>query len=220
MKVIATGAVMTAGGVPGAPEFSEAEIRAAVEEAAFYGAYVAAHAHGAEGIKRAVRAGVRSVEHGSLMDDEAIELMAAAGTYLVADVYCGDYIAERGNAEGWDADVLRKNDETTLAQREGFAKCVKAGVRIAFGTDSGIYPHGLNARQFAYQVRWGQTPAEAIRSATLHRGRAAGPGRTSSARVAPGRYADLVAVAGNPLEDIRLLEDVPFVMKGGQVVKG
>ena len=103
VKVIATGAVMTAGGVPGAPEFSEAEIRAAVEEAALYGADVAAHAHGAEGIKRAVRAGVRSVEHGSLMDDEAIELMAAHGTYLVADVYCGDYIAERGAAEGWDA---------------------------------------------------------------------------------------------------------------------
>ncbi|MFI5101568.1 MAG: amidohydrolase family protein [Actinomycetes bacterium] len=219
VKVIATGAVMTAGGVPGAPEFSEAEIRAAVEEAAFYGAYVAAHAHGAEGIKRAVRAGVRSVEHGSLMDDEAIELMAAAGTYLVADVYCGDYIAERGKTEGWDADVLRKNDETTLAQREGFAKCVKAGVRIAFGTDSGIYPHGLNARQFAYQVRWGQTPAEAIRSATLTAAELLDRA-DELGTVAPGRYADLVAVAGNPLEDIRLLEDVPFVMKGGQVVKG
>ncbi len=218
VKVIATGAVMTAGGVPGAPEFSADEIRAAVEEAALYGADVAAHAHGAEGIKRAVRAGVRSIEHGSLMDDEAIEMMAQAGTYLVADVYCGDYIAERGTADGWDADVLRKNDETTLAQREGFAKCVKAGVRIAFGTDSGIYPHGWNGRQLAYQVRWGQTPLEAIRSATLT---AAELLRWDDelGTVAPGRYADLVAVAGNPLDDVRLLEDIPFVMKGGRVMK-
>ncbi len=218
VKVIATGAVMTAGGDPGAPEFSEAEIRAAVEEAALYGADVAAHAHGAEGIKRAVRAGVRSIEHGSLMDDEAIELMAAAGTYLVADVYCGDYIAERGTAEGWDPDVLRKNDETTLTQREGFARCVKAGVRIAFGTDSGIYPHGWNARQLAYQVRWGQTPLEAIRSATSS---AAELLRMEDevGTLAPGAYADLIAVAGDPLEDVRLLEDVRFVMKGGAVLR-
>jgi len=218
VKVIATGAVMTAGGVPGAPELTEDEIRAAVEEAALYGADVAAHAHGAEGIKRAVRAGVRSVEHGSLMDDEAIEMMAAAGTYLVADVYCGDYIAERGAAEGWDADVLRKNDETTSVQREGFAACVKSGVRIAFGTDSGIYPHGWNARQLAYQVRFGQTPLEAIRSATAT---AAELLRMDDqvGTLAAGSYADLVAVAGDPLQDVRLLEDVRFVMKGGQVLR-
>jgi imidazolonepropionase-like amidohydrolase len=218
VKVIATGAVMTAGGVPGAPEFSEDEIRAAVAEAALYGADVAAHAHGAEGIKRAVRAGVRSIEHGSLMDDEAIDMMAAAGTFLVADVYCGDYIAEQGAAQGWSADVMRKNEETTLVQREGFAKCVKAGVRIAFGTDSGIYPHGLNARQFAYQVRWGQTPLEAIRSATAT---AAELLRLDDVlgRVAPGFHADLVAVAGDPLSNVRLLEDVRFVMKGGQVLR-
>lgn len=217
VKVIATGAVMTAGGVPGAAEFSEDEIRAAVTEAALYGADVAAHAHGAEGIKRAVRAGVRSVEHGSLMDDEAIAMMAAAGTFLVADVYCGDYIAAHGAAQGWSAEVMRKNEQTTLVQREGFAKCVKAGVRIAFGTDSGIYPHGLNARQFAYQVRCGQTPLEAIRSATLT---AAELLRMEDelGRIAPGYHADLVAVAGDPLSDVRLLEDVRFVMKGGQVL--
>ena len=218
VKVIATGAVMTAGGVPSAPEFSEAEIRAAVEEAALYGADVAAHAHGAEGIKRAVRAGVRSIEHGSLIDDEGIELMAAAGTYLVADVYCGDYIAEQGTAARWNPEILRKNDETTLTQREGFAKAVKAGVPIAFGTDSGIYPHGWNARQFAYQVQWGQTPLEAIRSATVaaaalqHRDDELG-------RIAPGYLADLVAVDGDPLIDIRLLESVGFVMKGGRTAK-
>jgi imidazolonepropionase-like amidohydrolase len=216
VKVIATGAVMSAGGVPSAPEFSEAEIRAAVEEAMLYGADVAAHAHGAEGIKRAVRAGVRSIEHGSLIDDEGVDLMAAAGTYLVADVYCGDYIAEQGTADGWDADVLRKNDETTLAQREGFAKAVKAGVPIAFGTDSGIYPHGWNARQFAYQVQWGQTSLEAIRSSTLH---AAQLMRRDDelGQIAPGYYADLIAVDGDPLADIRLLESVGFVMAAGRI---
>ncbi len=218
VKLIATGAVMTAGGVPGAPELSEAQIRAAVEEASLYGADVAAHAHGAEGIKRAVRGGVRSVEHGSLMDDEAIDLMAEEGTFLVADVYCGDYIAQVGSAQGWGADVMRKNDETTLAQREGFAKCVKAGVRIAFGTDSGIYPHGLNARQFAYQVRWGQTPLEAIRSATLH---AAELIRWENriGRVEAGYLADLVAVDGDPLDDVRTLEEVRFVMRGGTILR-
>ena len=214
VKVIATGAVMTEGTNPGAPEFSEAEIRAAVEEAALYGVDVAAHAHGAEGIKRAVRAGVRSIEHGSIMDDEGVELMAERGTYLVADVYCGDYIAETGRAEGWSPEALRKNDETTDTQREAFAKCVKAGVNIAFGTDSGIYPHGLNARQFAYQVRHGQTPLEAIRSATV--GAAALLRKEDTlGRIAPGYAADLIGVVGDPTEDVRLLEDVAFVMKTG-----
>jgi imidazolonepropionase-like amidohydrolase len=218
VKLIATGAVMTTGGVPGAPELTEEQIRAAVEEASLSGADVAAHAHGAEGIKRAVRGGVRSVEHGSLMDDEAIQLMADAGTFLVADVYCGDYIAEVGREQGWRADVLRKNDETTLAQRQGFTKCVQAGVRIAFGTDSGIYPHGLNARQFAYQVRCGQSTLEAIRSATLH---AAELLRWDDrvGRIQAGYLADMIAVPGNPLHDIRLLEHPDFVVKDGALVR-
>ena len=150
IKIIATGAVLTAGTDPGANEFSEAEIRAAVDEAAKRGTFVAAHAHGAQGIKDAVRAGVRSIEHGSLIDEEGIALMVTHGTYLVADVYDGDYINEVGTREHWSEEVLRKNRETTDAQREGFRKAVKAGVKIAFGTDSGVYPHGLNARQFAY----------------------------------------------------------------------
>jgi imidazolonepropionase-like amidohydrolase len=218
VKLIATGAVMTTGGVPGAPELTEEQIRAAVEEASLSGADVAAHAHGAEGIKRAVRGGVRSVEHGSLMDDEAIQLMADAGTFLVADVYCGDYIAEVGRQQGWRADVLRKNDETTLAQRQGFTKCLQAGVRIAFGTDSGIYPHGLNARQFAYQVRCGQSTLEAIRSATLH---AAELLRWDDrvGRIQAGYLADMIAVPGNPLHDIRLLERPDFVVKDGALVR-
>ena len=214
VKLIATGAVMTPGGVPGAPELSEEQIRAAVEEASLVGAEVAAHAHGAEGIKRAVRGGVRSIEHGSLIDDEAVQMMADAGTYLVADIYSGDYIAEVGRQQGWRADVLRKNDETTNAQRQGFTKCVQAGVRIAFGTDSGIYPHGLNARQFAYHVRCGQSTLEAIRSATLN---AAELLRWDDriGRIQAGYLADMVAVPGDPLQDIRLLEHPDFVLKDG-----
>jgi imidazolonepropionase-like amidohydrolase len=219
IKVIATGAVLTEGTMPGAPEFSEAEIRAAVEEAALYGTFVAAHAHGAEGIKRAVRAGVRSIEHGSLIDDEGIELMAAAGTFLVADVYFGDWIEEEGRRAGWSPDVLRKNLETTDAQREGFAKAVKAGVRLAYGTDSGGYPHAWVGKQFAYQVRHGQTPMQAIRSATWDAAELMG-WRDRVGKVAPGCFADLVAVPGDPTEDVALLESVPFVMKGGEVVKG
>jgi imidazolonepropionase-like amidohydrolase len=218
IKVIATGAVMTRGTTPGAPEFSEAEIRAAVEEAAMYGVFVAAHAHGAEGIKRAVRAGVRSIEHGSLMDDESIDLMAERGTYLVADIFNGDWIAEVGRRHHWPEEILRKNDETTDAQREGFTKAVKAGVRIAYGTDSGIYPHGLNARQFPYMVRYGMTPMQAIQSATVVAAQMMGwEDRVGS--IAPGRFADLVAVEGDALEDVGRLTDVAFVMKGGRIAK-
>jgi imidazolonepropionase-like amidohydrolase len=218
IKVIATGAVLTEGTTPGAPEFSEDEIRAAVEEAALIGTHVAAHAHGAEGIKRAVRAGVRSIEHGSLMDDEAIELMRSHGTYLVADVYDGDWIAEEGARGGWSADVMRKNEETTDAQREGFTEAIKIGVKIAFGTDSGVYPHRFVARQFAYMVRLGMTPAQAIRSATLVAAELMGwEDRVGS--ITPGKLADLIAVEGDPLDDVSVLEDVRFVMKGGQVVK-
>ena len=218
IKLIATGAVMSDNGNPGVPELTEDQIRAAVEEAALHGAHVAAHAHGAEGIKRAIRGGVHSIEHGSLMDDEGVAMMAESGTWLVADVYEGDYIAEIGRRDGWKADVLRKNDETTDAQREMFEKCVQAGVRIAFGTDSGIYPHGWNARQLAYQVRHGQTALDAIRSATVHAAELMG-WSARVGRVESGSYADLVAVPGDPTDDVRLLEDIPFVMKGGETVR-
>ena len=218
IKVIATGAVLTEGTVPGAPEFTETEIRAAVEEAALYDVHVAAHAHGAEGIKRAIHAGARSIEHGSLMDDEAVDLLAETGTYLVADIWFGDWIEEQGRLHGWSKNVLRKNEETTEAQREGFAKAVKAGVKLAFGTDSGGYPHGMNAKQFAYQVRYGQTPMDAIRSATSVGAELLG-WQDRVGAIEPGRLADLVAVRGDPLEDVDLLTDVDFVMKGGEVVK-
>ncbi|MCI0632841.1 MAG: amidohydrolase family protein [Actinobacteria bacterium] len=219
IKVIATGAVLTEGSTPSAPEFSEAQIRAAVEESELYGTHVAAHAHGAEGIARAVRAGVRSIEHGSLMDDDAIALMAERGTYLVADIWMGDWTIEQGRKEGWAPSVMRKLEATTDVQRQGFAKAVEAGVRIAFGTDSGTYPHGMNARQFAYMVKFGMTPMQAIRSATVVAAELIGlRGRVGA--IEPGAFADLIAVEGDPLGDVDLLTDVPFVMKGGGVVKG
>ena len=218
VKLIATGAVLTQGTKPGASEYTEEEIRAAVEQAAEFGTYVAAHAHGAEGIKRAVRAGVRSIEHGSLIDDEAIALMKEKGTWLVADIYNGDYIASTGREQGWDEEILRKNDETTDAQRAGFRKAVAAGVRIAYGTDSGVYPHRFAARQLPYMVRHGMTPMQAIRSATLSAAELMGwDDRVGS--VAPGKYADLVAVQGDVLANLETLENVGFVMKGGIVYK-
>ncbi|MGH2529586.1 MAG: amidohydrolase family protein [Actinomycetota bacterium] len=219
IKLIATGAVLTRGTDPGAPEFGEEEIRAAVEEAALYGTFVGAHAHGAEGIKRAVRAGVRSIEHGSLIDDEAIEMMVERGTYLVADIYCGDYIAEEGRRRGWPAETVRKNEETTEVQRDGFEKAVKAGVKIAFGTDSGVYPHGWNARQLPYMVRYGMTSMQALQSATIV---AAELMRWEDriGSVEPGKLADLVAAEGDAVEDVARFTDASFVMKGGEVLKG
>ncbi|MGZ8581145.1 MAG: amidohydrolase family protein [Actinomycetota bacterium] len=218
IKVLATGAVLTSGTNPGMPEFTEDELRAAVEEAEGAGTHVAAHAHGAEGIKRAVRAGVRSIEHGSLMDDEAIELMAEHGTYLVADMYDGDYMLEVGPSLGYTDEVIEKVHLTNDAQREGFTKCVKAGVPIAFGTDSGIAPHGVNARQFPYYVRYGLTPMQAIQSATRWSAELMG-WEDRVGTIAPGLLADAVAVPGDPTDDVSILEHVPFVMKGGEVVR-
>jgi imidazolonepropionase-like amidohydrolase len=218
IKVIATGAVLTTGNTtPGAPEFTESEIRAAVEEAAKYGKYVAAHAHGAEGIKNAVRAGVRSIEHGSLMDDEAIALMKEKGVWLVADIYNGDYTDEVGRREGYPAEILRKNLETTEAQRIGFQKAVKVGVKIAFGTDAGVFLHGDNARQFAYMVRYGMTPMQAIQSATIEAARLMQWDQDLGS-ITVSKYADLVAVQCDPLKDIECLRQVQAVMKGGKLV--
>jgi imidazolonepropionase-like amidohydrolase len=216
VKAIATGAVLTEGTDPGAPELTEDELRAAVEEVSLYGSHVAAHAHGAEGIKRAIRAGVRSIEHGSLMDDESISMMADTGTYLVADVYLGDYIEETGRRDGWSENVMRKNTWTTDAQRDGFSKCVERGVRLAYGTDSGAYPHAMVAKQFAYMVRFGMTPMQAIASATKVASELLGWNEVGA--LEPGRFADLVAVEGDVLADVSLLENVAMVVKGGRVV--
>jgi imidazolonepropionase-like amidohydrolase len=218
IKILATGAVFTRGTKPGVSEYTEEQIHAAVEQAAEYGTFVAAHAHGAEGIKRAVRAGVRSIEHGSLIDDEGIALMKERGTWLVADIYNGDYTDSVGREQKWPADIMRKNAETTETQRVGFRKAVAAGVKIAYGTDSGIYPHGLNARQLPYMVKYGMTPMQAIQSATIMAARLMGwEDRVGS--VAPGKYADIVAVRGDALADLRSFEKIGFVMKGGVVYR-
>jgi imidazolonepropionase-like amidohydrolase len=220
IKMIATGAVLTAGTAPAASEYTEAEIRAAVEEAEAHGSFVIAHAHGAEGIRRAVRAGVRSIEHGSYLDAEGVALMRRHGTWLVADIYNGDYIEEIGRRDGWSEEILRKNQETTDIQREGFRRAVRAGVRIGFGTDSGVYPHGQNARQFAYMVRYGLTPMQAIQSATINAARSLSQEAEIGA-IAPGRRADLIAIAGDPLTDIdRLYSGVAAVMKDGRMAVG
>ena len=218
IKILATGAVLTRGTQPGVSEYTEDQIRAAVEQAAEYGTFVAAHAHGAEGIKRAVRAGVRSIEHGSLIDDEGIALMKAHGTWLVADIYNGDYIDSVGRQQQWPADIMRKNTETTETQRAGFRKAVAAGVRIAYGTDSGVYPHGMNAAQLPYMVKYGLTPMQAIQSATISAAQLMQwDDRVGS--IAPGKYADIIAVDGDALADLRSFMKVGFVMKGGVVYK-
>jgi imidazolonepropionase-like amidohydrolase len=218
IKTIATGAVLAIGTEPGEPELSEAQLRAVVQTAKAKGKFVTAHAHGAVGIKNAIRAGVRSIEHASLIDDEALTMAKASGTWLVMDIYNGDYIDDIGTREKWPEEYLRKNRETTDVQRIGFTKAVKMGVKLAYGTDSGVYPHGQNAKQFAYMVRYGMTPMQAIQSATVRAAELLGKDDELGS-IAPGRFADLVAVDGNPLRDITALENVAHVMKGGNTVR-
>ncbi len=214
IKLLATGAVLTSGTNPGAPEFTEDELRAAVETAAEAGTFVAAHAHGSEGIKRAVIAGVRSVEHGSMLDEEAIELMINRGTYLVADLYDGEYILEVGPERGFSDEVMNKTRMTTEVQRAGFRKAVEAGVRLAFGTDAGVIPHGSNARQFTCYVEQGLSAFGAIQSATHWAAELMGWSDRVGA-LNPGMFADLVVLEGDPTIDITVMERPTAVMKEG-----
>jgi len=218
IKTIATGAVLAIGTEPGEPELSEDQLRAVVGTARAKGVFVTAHAHGAVGIKNAIRAGVRSIEHASLIDDEALAMAKASGTWLVMDIYDGDYIDDIGTKEGWPEEYLRKNRETTDIQRVGFTKAVKMGVKLAYGTDSGVYPHGQNAKQFAYMVRYGMTPMQAIQSATIRAAELLGKEKMLGA-IAAGRFADLVAVKENPLANITALEHIALVMKDGKIVR-
>jgi imidazolonepropionase-like amidohydrolase len=217
IKLVATAGVLSEEESVGAPQYTLEEMKAAVEEAAMWGRRVAAHAHGTEGIKRAVLAGVASVEHGSLLDDEGIRLMKERGTYLVADVYNDDYIVAEFARMGYPEKIIEKERQIGRRQRENFQKAARAGVKIAYGTDAGVYPHGWNAKQFAHMVRWGLTPMQAIQAATVSAADLLG-WSDRVGQVAPGHYADLVAVAGDPTRDVTLLEKVAFVMKGGQVV--
>lgn len=218
LKLMATGAVLAIGTEPGEPELTEAELRAAVEVAASHGSYATAHAHGAQGIKNAIRAGVRSIEHASLIDDEGLRMAKDAGVWLVMDVFNGDHIDEVGTAEGWPEEYLRKNRETTDIQRANFRKALEMGVNLAFGSDSGVYPHGINGRQFAYMVANGMTPAQSIRAATLDAATVIGHAAELGS-IVPGKFADLIAVAGNPLDDVRVLENVAHVIKDGKIIK-
>ena len=216
IKLIATGAVLAMGSEPGALELTPEMMKAACDEAKALGKYCIAHAHGAEGIKQAIEAGARTIEHASLIDEEGLRLAKARGVWLDMDIFNGDWIEEVGTREGWPAEYLRKNRETTDLQREGFAKAVKLGVPITYGTDAGVYPHGLNARQFGYMVRHGMKPMQALATATSEASRALG--RDDLGSVRPGHVADLVAVAGNPLEDIGVLQCIDDVVQGGRLV--
>jgi imidazolonepropionase-like amidohydrolase len=218
IKLIATGAVLAIGGIPGALELSPEEMKAACDEAKAHGSYCIAHAHGAEGIKAAIRAGARTIEHASYLDAEGIALAKANGVWLDMDIYNGDWINDVGVKQHWPAEYLRKNIETTDIQRRGFAAAVKAGARMTFGTDAGVYMYGLGARQFAYMVRYGMTPMQAIQSATSEAAKALRlEGQVGS--LAPGAWGDLIAVKGDPLADIRTLEKVDGVIKEGKVVR-
>jgi imidazolonepropionase-like amidohydrolase len=217
IKLIATGAVLALGSEPGALELSPEEMKAACDEAKLRGSYCIAHAHGAEGIKAAIRAGARTIEHASYLDAEGIALAKAHGVWLDMDIYNGDWINDVGTKQGWPAEYLRKNIETTDVQRRGFAAAVRAGVKMTFGTDAGVYPYGLGARQFAYMVRFGMTPMQAVQSATSEAARALGK-ESEVGSLAPGAFGDLIAVTGDPLSNIRLLEHVDGVIKEGRVI--
>ena len=218
LKVIASGAVLAFGGVPGSPEMTPEEIKAVVEVGHAAGIKITAHAHGAQSIKDAINAGVDSIEHASLADDEAIALAAKKQVALSMDVYNGSYIAEVGPKQGYPEEFIRKNNETTEAQRQVFTKAYEAGVPIIFGTDSGVYPHGDNAKQFVIMVQRGMSPMDAIRAATSVAARYIGWEKDVGS-IAEGRFGDIVAVRGDPLSNISVLQDIDVVVKGGLVFK-
>jgi imidazolonepropionase-like amidohydrolase len=215
IKVLSTGAVLTHGSNPKSIEFTPEELRAAVEEAANFGLRVAAHAHAPEGIKNAIRAGVASIEHATLIDDEGIALAKQHGTYLDMDIYDEECIQ---SSPGTPADFLRHDQELGEAQRRNFTKAVRAGVKMTFGTDAGVCPHGINARQFAFMVKYGMTPMQAIQSATVNAADLIGHSELFGS-ITAGKSADIIAVNGDPLADIHELEHVAFVMKEGRVYK-
>jgi imidazolonepropionase-like amidohydrolase len=213
IKICATAGVLSFEGPVGAQQLSEDEMRAAVEEATRHGLKVAAHAHGTDGIIAAVKAGVASIEHGSMLNDEAIQLMKQRGTYLVPTAYVGKGI----DMNALPAPIRAKAEYVLPLARESLRKAILAGVKIAFGTDAAVFPHGLNAREFAVYVERGMSPADAIRTATVNATDLLGV--KDRGRIAPGMLADIIAVAGNPLDNVRVLEDVRFVMKDGKVYK-
>ena len=219
LKVIASGAVLAYGGVPGQPEMTRDDIAAVVDIAHAVGKKVAAHAHGAESILMAIDAGVDTIEHASYLDDAGIRAARRRGDVALAmDVYNGDYIDTEGRKAHWPEEFLRKNIETTEIQRQAFTKAVEAGVPIVFATDAGVFPHGLNARQFPIMVARGMTPIQAIRSATTMASHYMGWAKDVGI-IEEGKFGDVIAVKGDPLKDISVLENVEVVVKGGLLFK-
>jgi len=218
IKILSTGAVLTHGSNPKSIEFTPEELQAAVDEARNFGLRVEAHAHAPEGIKNAIRAGVASIEHATLIDDDGIALAKEHGTYLDMDIYDEECIQDAAKENKTPADFLEHDRELGEIQRRNFTKAGRAGVKMSFGTDAGVCPHGINARQFAFMVKYGMTPMQAIQSATSNAADLLGKANLLGS-LQPGKYADIIAVSGNPLEDIRLLENVKFVMKEGKTYK-
>jgi imidazolonepropionase-like amidohydrolase len=218
IKVLSTGAVLTHGSNPNAQEFTLEELQAAVSEASNFGLRVAAHAHAPQGIKNAILAGVASVEHATLIDDEGIALAKERGTFLDMDIYDDECIQAAGRSNSIPQDFLEHDRDLGEIQRQNFAKAVKAGVKMSFGTDAGVCPYNVAARQFAFMVKYGMTPMQAIQAATINAATLIGkPEEFGSIRA--GKFADLIAVDGDPIADIRQLEHVTFVMKEGVIYK-
>jgi imidazolonepropionase-like amidohydrolase len=218
IKVLSTGAVLTHGSSPSSVEFTPEELAAVVDEAKHFGLRVEAHAHAAEGIKNAIRAGVASVEHATLIDDEGIALAKEHGTYLDMDIYDEECIQEDGKNGGAPADFLEHDRGLGEAQRQRFTKAVRADVKMSFGTDAGVCPYDAAPRQFAFMVKYGMTPMQAIQAATHNAADLLGKSELFGS-IQPGKFADIIAVPGDPLADIRVLEHVSFVMKEGKIYK-
>lgn len=218
-KFCATGGVFSKGTKVGMTQYTLEEMQSIVDESHTHGRKVAAHAHGNEGIKRAIVAGVDSIEHASFLDREAVQMGIDRGTFFALDIYNTEYTLEMGEANGVPLENINKEREVGTRQRESFSLAVKMGAKVVFATDSGVYPHGDNGKQFARAVRFGMTPAQAIMSATSLSAELLG-WQDRVGAIEPGLYADIIAVDGNPLDDISELEDVDFVMKGGVVYKG
>jgi imidazolonepropionase-like amidohydrolase len=218
IKICASGGVLSKGDLPGAPQYTPEEMQAIAAEAHKLGRKVAAHAHGTQSIKEAIQAGIDSIEHSSLIDDEGIRLAKEHGTYLVFDIYNDDYILGMGEKVGMLPESIEKERNLGKLQRANFRKAYEAGAKLAFGTDSGVYPHGDNAKQFSKMVEFGMKPMDAIQAATVNAADLIGWADKVGV-LEKGHFADLIAVDGDPLSDIKVLESVRFVLKGGTVIK-